>query len=95
VILAAAVLAVSSTSYCPGSSGTMMADGHRVHVGAVASNRHPLGTRIRLIGAWFMRRRTFVVEDRIGAYSDLDFWSPSCSYSRTWGRRRVRYRVIG
>jgi 3D (Asp-Asp-Asp) domain-containing protein len=94
-LAAAAALTASSTSYCPGSSGGTMADGHRVHVGAVASNRHPLGTRIRLVGAHFLGRRTFIVEDRIGSGSDLDLWSPSCSYSRRWGRRRIRYRVTG
>ena len=90
----ASLFSASSTSYCPGSSGSTMADGKHVHVGAVASNRHPLGTRLRLIGTRFMGRRTFVVEDRIGGGSDLDFWAPDCSISRGWGRRRVRYRVV-
>jgi 3D (Asp-Asp-Asp) domain-containing protein len=90
----AGVFVASSTSYCPGSSGPVMADGTRTRLGSVASNRHPLGTRLRLIGVRFLGRRTFVVRDRIGSGSDLDFWAPSCSASRRWGRRRVRYRVV-
>jgi 3D (Asp-Asp-Asp) domain-containing protein len=93
--LTAAVVAATSTSYCPGSSGAVMADGTRVRWGSAASNRHPLGTRLQLIGVRFHGRRTFVVRDRIGHGSDLDLWAPSCSWSRRWGRRRLRYRVIG
>jgi 3D (Asp-Asp-Asp) domain-containing protein len=94
VLATAGVLAASSTSYCPGSSGQVMADGTHVRLGSAASNRHPLGTRLRLIGVRFLGRRTFVVRDRIGSGSQLDLWSPSCTASRRWGRRRVRYRVI-
>lgn len=94
-VATAAMLVASSTSYCPGSSGTTMADGTTVRWGSAASNRHRLGTRIRLHGASFRGRRTFVIRDRIGWGSDLDLWSPSCSASRSWGRRRVRYVVLG
>jgi 3D (Asp-Asp-Asp) domain-containing protein len=90
----AGVFVASSTSYCPGSSSSVMADGTHTRLGSAASNRHPLGTRLRLIGARFLGRRTFVVRDRIGWGSDLDLWSPSCTASRRWGRRRVRYRVL-
>lgn len=96
VLATAGVFVASSTSYCPGSSGPYMAHKHRhVYFGAAASNRHPFGTRIRLIGTRFLGRRTFVIEDRIGSGSDLDLWAPSCSASRRWGRRQVRYRVVG
>lgn len=93
-LLAGVTLFASSTSYCPGSSGSVMADGSRVRFGSAASNRHPLGTRIRLLGASFHGQRTFTIRDRIGSGSDLDLWSPRCSWSRRWGRRRVRYRVL-
>lgn len=89
------VLTASSTSYCPGSSGTVMADGTGVRFGSVASNRHPLGTTIRLKGQAFLGRAVFVVRDRIGHSSELDFWAPSCSQSFAWGRRVVRYVVVG
>lgn len=92
---AALVFAASSTSYCPGSSGSVMADGSHVRWGSAASNRHPFGTRLRLLGGVrFRGRRTFVVRDRIGYGSDLDLWSPSCAASRQWGRRTVRYRLV-
>lgn len=87
---ASTVRQAHSTSYC--LSGRM-ADGSYVRVGSVAMNRHPLGTRILLVGTTFRGRRRFVVRDRIGHGSELDFWSPSCAVSRRWGRRVVRYRV--
>lgn len=70
-----------------------MANGNGVHWGAVASNRHPLGTRIYLTGTSFFGMRRFVVEDRIGSGSELDFWASSCSTSLAWGRRYVTYRI--
>lgn len=91
-VLAHPVFFVESTSYC--QTGRM-ADGTHTRFGSVASNRHPLHTMIRLVGASFMGRKTFVVRDRIGAYSQLDFFAPSCATATRWGRRRVRYRVIG
>ncbi len=71
-----------------------MADGSYVRAGSVASNRHPLGTRIRLVGVTFNGRRRFVVRDRIGHGSQLDIWTPSCAAAIGWGRRTVRYVVI-
>jgi hypothetical protein len=53
----AGVFVASSTSYCPGSSSSVMADGTHTRLGSAASNRHPLGTRLRLIGARWGRRR--------------------------------------
>jgi 3D (Asp-Asp-Asp) domain-containing protein len=90
-----AIVTAVSTSYCPGSSGTTMADGTPVRFGSVAQNTLPLGTRIRLIGQSFMGARDFVVRDRIGSGSQLDFWAPSCSESISWGRRTVRFVVVG
>jgi 3D (Asp-Asp-Asp) domain-containing protein len=72
-----------------------MADGTTVRFGSVAQNTLALGTRIRLIGESFMGRRDFVVRDRIGSGSQLDFWAPSCSESVAWGRRSVRFVVVG
>lgn len=72
-----------------------MADGTKTRWGSAASNHHKFGTRIRLIGASFRGRREFVIRDRIGHGSDLDLWAPTCAASRQWGRRSVRYRVVG
>lgn len=87
---AAVTRTASSTAYC--LRGTM-ADGSTVRAGSVAMNRHPLGTRIRLVGTTFNGRRRFTVRDRIGHGSELDFWTASCSTAIRWGRRTVRYRL--
>lgn len=93
---------VSSTAYDLCSSGATMADGHRVHTGAVANNFLPLETLIRTDspigmhdehGRW-VRKRYFRVEDRIGWGSQLDIWHARCSESVTWGRRVIGFRVV-
>jgi 3D (Asp-Asp-Asp) domain-containing protein len=85
---------VESTAYSPCSSGSIMANGRRTHIGAVAMNLLPLGTRIRVNRSPFPGRRSFTVSDRIGHGSQLDFWTPSCAGARAWGRRLVRVRVV-
>lgn len=80
----------SSTAYC--DHGTM-ADGSWTRLGSVASNRHPLGTRITLTRRGPGGRRHWIVRDRIGWGSDLDFWMPTCSAAITWGRRHIAYRI--
>ena len=91
----APVFGANSTAYSYCSAGTVMADGSHVRSGSVASNRHPLGTRIYLTGRSFFGRRSFTVRDRIGYGSDLDFWTPSCRAAHVWGRRYVTYRISG
>lgn len=89
--LLAAVITANSTAYC--LQGTM-ADGTGVRSGSVASNWHPLGTRIRLLSTTFAGQRKFVVRDRIGYGTELDFWTPSCSFALdVWGRRTVTYKI--
>lgn len=78
-----------STAYCPGSSGSIMADGTRTRIGSVANNRWPFGTRIT-VHPGFGGRYRFTVRDRGSAAMQLDFWTPSCSYAIRWGRRPVR-----
>lgn len=79
-----------------------MADGTRVRSRSVAMNRHPLGTKIRvravyikgnLVSRTVQGMKHFVVRDRIGHSSELDFWSPSCSWSDWFGRRTVKYAI--
>jgi 3D (Asp-Asp-Asp) domain-containing protein len=84
------MFAVDATAYCLNGA---MANGNTVHVGAVASNNHPLGTRIRLARR-VMGRRYFRVEDRIGWGTQLDIWMPSCGMAMAFGRRMVRYAVV-
>lgn len=84
------VYVARSTAYCQRG---LMADGQNTHRNSVASNRHPLGTRLRLVGHSFQSHKVFVVRDRIGWGSELDFWTPSCGSASLWGRRTVRYRI--
>jgi 3D (Asp-Asp-Asp) domain-containing protein len=89
-MLAAPVLGAQSTAYC--ITGTM-ADGTVTRAGSAASNRHPLGTRITVLGGGPGGLRRWTVRDRIGHSSQLDFWQPSCGAALAWGRRTVRYRL--
>lgn len=78
-----------STAYC--LRGTM-ADGSYTRNGSVANNQYRLGTKLT-ISPSPTGRRFFVVRDRIGYGSQLDFWVPSCGQARQWGRRSVTVRV--
>lgn len=82
-----------ATAYSPCSSGSVMADGHRVRWGAVASNTLPMHAVLR-----FERRlngrRFFRVQDRGGAIMRLDIFMPSCSGAIMFGRRTIRYRRV-
>lgn len=81
-------VAVVSTAYC--LSGTM-ADGSAVRDGSVASNGYPLGAELEIRPSP-TGRRYYRVRDRIGWGTELDFWLPTCSAARAWGRRTVRIR---
>lgn len=83
-------VALESTSYC---QGTVTASGHAPYLGEVANNTWPLGTRIQASPAVFGRTR-FKVEDRIGAYSQIDFYTPSCTQADDFGRRVERVTVL-
>jgi 3D (Asp-Asp-Asp) domain-containing protein len=93
---------VESTAYSYCSAGTTMANGRHVHWGATANNFLPLGTKIRLDRAItahrpdgrLVHRHYFKVEDRIGAWSQLDIWMPQCGDAFTWGRRTVSFKVV-
>ena len=65
---------------------------HRRPRRLVANNFLPLGTKITVTASPTSRRR-FVVRDRIGWGTQLDFWVPSCAQAIAWGRRTVRLRV--
>jgi 3D (Asp-Asp-Asp) domain-containing protein len=81
-------IAVVSTAYC--LSG-QMADGSQVRDGSVASNAYPLGSELEIRPSP-TGRRYYRVRDRIGWGTQLDFWLPTCSAARAWGRRTVRIR---
>ena len=88
-LLASVAIVTSSTAYC--LTGTM-ADGSLTRARSVAHNGFPLGTRLSISPSPTGRRR-FVVRDRIGWGTELDFWLPSCLWARSWGRRVVHVRV--
>ena len=86
----------NSTAYCLQGDLAMQKKGggaYRAHKGIVASNSMPLGTRIRLTKPVF-GRYIWVVRDRIGWGTDLDFWTPSCSQALKYGRRPAKWRII-
>lgn len=82
-----------STAYSPCSAGTIMADGTHVRPGSVAMNTLPLGTRIYVPAGGPDGLKKYTVRDRIGAYSQLDFWVADCGLAIQWGRRYVEYFV--
>jgi 3D (Asp-Asp-Asp) domain-containing protein len=77
-----------TTAYC--LSG-VMADGSGVRPGSIAHNGYSLGTRVTVSASPTGARR-FVVRDRIGWGTELDFWVSSCAAARAWGRRVVLVR---
>lgn len=78
-------IATSSTAYCLQGR---MADGTYVRAGSIAHNGYPLGTHVT-VSPSPTGRRHFVVRDRIGWGTQLDFWLGSCAAARSWGRRTV------
>lgn len=72
-----------------------MADGSFTRPRSVAMNSLPLGSLIKLERPRSFRGlRYFLVRDRIGWGTQLDFWNPSCWHARAWGRHTVKYRVL-
>lgn len=88
----APAVAEEATAYSPCSSGDTMADGSETRRGSLAHNGYAFGTRVWVEPAVFGRHR-YTVRDRIGAYSEADFWTPSCSGAIAFGRRTVRITV--
>lgn len=82
---------LSSTAYCDTGA---MADGSQTRPGSVASNLYRLGTKLRVSRSPYGPGRVFVVRDRVGFGSQLDFFVASCGRARFWGRRTVRVHVI-
>lgn len=82
---------LSATSYC--QAGTT-ASGRQTFVGEVANNMWPLGTRLKVWPPVFGLTR-FVVLDRIGWGSQIDFFTPSCAAAVNFGRKVERVRVLG
>ena len=84
-------MTLSTTAYC---QGIITASGRRVFVGEVAMNTEPLGARIQVSPPVFGLTR-FLVLDRYGSGTQLDFYAPSCSAAIQYGRRTERVRRVG
>lgn len=77
---------LSSTAYCLTGN---MASGRPTYQGAVAANYWPLGTVLDVSDSPYGPGR-FVVEDRYGSGTELDFAMPGdCAGANAWGRRTV------
>lgn len=76
------------TAYC--ETGNRTASGVWPRYGMAASNLFSFGTRLRVPG-WPV---VVTVTDRIGAFSQLDLFSPSCSGAVKWGRRQLLVEVL-
>ena len=77
------------TAYCDYG---IMADGWRVHQGAIAAARNiPFGSLIEIQGMG-----TYRVEDRGGAITTghLDIWMPNCASAMHFGRWRMSVRIL-
>lgn len=72
-------------------SGNRMANGEYPHVGAVAADDLPLGTKIRING------KVYVVKDRFGGgYTNrLDIYMDSHQEAINFGRQYLEVEVIG
>lgn len=81
---------LEATSYCQNG---ITASGQRPFVGEVAANIYPLGTHLVVSPAVWGRTR-FVVEDRIGWGSSIDFYTPDCRAAIDFGRRIERVQVV-
>jgi 3D (Asp-Asp-Asp) domain-containing protein len=83
-------VALDASAYC---QGDITASGRAPFVGEVAANIYPLGTRLVVSPAVWGRTR-FVVEDRIGWGSSIDFYTPECPTAIEFGRRVERVQVV-
>jgi 3D (Asp-Asp-Asp) domain-containing protein len=70
-----------------------MADGRRVHDGAIAVDPRliSLGTKVQIQG------KTYTAEDTGSAIKGrrIDKWYSSCAAAIKWGARRVRVTILG
>jgi hypothetical protein len=80
---------VASTAYCLHSN---TATGRTPRDGDVAMNGVLFGTEVSVLSGP-LAGRTFVVADRIGHSSELDFWICPRSAALEYGRRQIEIRL--
>lgn len=70
-------------------TGNPMANGEYPHVGAIASNDHPIGTKIKING------KVYTVKDRVGCDGVIDIFMDTHHEAIQWGRRYIIVEVLG
>lgn len=85
------IMHVTCTAYTAGDGmtpGTVMANGEKVHYGAVACNFLPLGTKIRIDG------EVYTVKDRCGHSDRIDIYMNSLDECYQFGIRTKKVEVL-
>ena len=85
------VISCHVTAYTVGDAYTpsdTMANGEKVHVGAVASYDLPLGTKVRINGV------VYTVKDRCGAPDTLDIYMNSKQECVSFGKRYMEVEIL-
>lgn len=78
---------LESTAYT--HTGSNMANGEYPHIGAVACNMVPLGTKIYIEGLGY-----FTVKDRIGGGSQIDLFMNTLQECINYGRKTVKVYIV-
>ncbi len=84
------VLQVDSTNYC--TSG-VTASGVQTYIGEAAGNVWPFGTVLKILDGNYAGM-VINIMDRIGAYSQLDVFNPSCKGALAYGREVIEVAVV-
>lgn len=85
------VISCHVTAYTVGDSYTpsdTMANGEKVHVGAVASYDLPLGTKVRINGV------VYTVKDRCGVPNTIDIYMNSKQECMRFGKRYMEVEIL-
>lgn len=85
------VISCHVTAYTVGDSYTpsdTMANGEKVHVGAVASYDLPLGTKVRIDGV------VYTVKDRCGVPNTIDIYMNSKQECMRFGKRYMQVEIL-
>lgn len=88
-IIAGEISAYTSCEQDVNTPSNIMANGEHVHVGAVANNLLPLGTRVRIGG------NEYVVKDRTGLHDNVfDIYMETLEECNQFGRQYMDVEVL-
>lgn len=85
------VISCETSAYTSGDGETpsdIMANGEVVHVGAVACNFLPFGTKVRING------NVYTVKDRCGVDNCIDIYMETYEECERWGRRIIEVEIL-